>query len=112
MGLIAKNKTIMKKKTEYPAPEVGMKIYIPSSFYLSHGLDDFQGGVATISEVVYSNHLPKNHFNYCFVGIKERERTRYNYFSLMSEQKKLEAEFGDKKCYPDPDYHPSANKWD
>ena len=101
----------MKNKT-YPIPEVGMKIYVPSAFYLSHGEDDFCGGIATISEIKYSDHLPKDHFNYCFVGIEESERTRYNYLSLMSQQEELKQEFGDNKCYPDPDYHPSANKWD
>ena len=34
-----------KKKQE---PYIGQKIYVPTSLYLSHGIDDFEGGTQMI----------------------------------------------------------------
>lgn len=93
-------------------PKIGMKIYVPSSFYLSHGADDFEGGIATISKIEYSKTLPPDHCNYCFVGIKERKVSMYNYGILLSEQAELKKEYGKRKAHPDPDNHPSSNRWD
>lgn len=90
-------------------PKIGDKIYVPTSFYLSHGEDDFVGGLATIKNIEKSKSLPKDHFNYLFVTIEERKGSSYNYKCLMEDQDKLKKEFGDQKAYPDPDYSPEFN---
>jgi len=84
-------------------PKVGEKIYVGTSLYISHGSDDFIGGKCTISKVQYSDHLPKDHCNYCMVGIKERPGYMYNYRALLEDQKKLKKEFGNRVGRPDPD---------
>lgn len=84
-------------------PDVGDKIYIDNSFHISHGIDDVQGGIATISEIHISKTLPEDHMNSIFVSVKEIPGTKYNYISLMKEQEKLKQKFGDRKAYPDPD---------
>ena len=91
-------------------PKIGDKIYVPSAMYVYRGEDDFQGGKATINKVEKSKHLPKEHFNYLFVGIKERPGTMYNYKSLMEEQKELKKEYGDMRAHPDPDHSPEFNQ--
>jgi hypothetical protein len=99
----------MKKN---PEPKVGQKIYIPTSLYLSHGMDDFIGGVAKIKEIHKSNFLPVDHCNYLMVEVEENPGTSYNWLSLLEEQDKLKREFGRKKAHPDPDDRPEFNMWD
>lgn len=101
-----------KSKAIEPQPKVGAKIYVPTSLYLSHGADDFQGGIATISKIEYSKTLPKDDVNYCMVGIEERRGYMYNYGYLLSQQKELKKEYGKQKAHPDPDNHPDSNRWD
>ena len=93
-------------------PKIGDKIYVHSSFYISHGSDDFVGGLCTIDGIEYSKTLPEDHCNYCMVRIKERpsmvrikERpsTAYNYLYLLEEQEELKEQFGDQVGYPDTD---------
>lgn len=84
-------------------PKIGDKIYVYSSFYISHGEDDFVGGLCTINEIEYSDNLPSDHCNYCMVGIEERPGTMYNYKVLLEEQEELKKEFGDQVGYPNPD---------
>jgi hypothetical protein len=81
-------------------PEVGDTIYVGSSFYIDHGEDDFEGGLAEVSEVkeMTSGGKPTP-----FVSIKERPGTSYNWRILADEQEKLAKEFGTKRSYPDPD---------
>lgn len=95
-----------KKKTEW---KVGDKIYVPSSFYVYRGEDDFAGGMATINKIEHSTHLPKDHYNYTMVGIKERPGVMYNIKPLMEEQAKLKKEYGKTVAHPDPDNDPKFN---
>lgn len=81
-------------------PKVGSKIYVNSSFYISHGSDDFVGGIATISKVYQDISGGKKTW---FIEIEERPDTAYNYEILAEEQKKLKKEFGKQKAHPDPD---------
>jgi len=86
-------------------PEIGEKIYVPTSLYIGHGEDDFSGGLATIDEIEYSDHLPEDHFNYTMVGIKERNGTMYNWLYLFENQDKWAEEYKGQIAHPDPDYH-------
>lgn len=90
-------------------PKLGQKIYVPTSLYVYRGRDDFAGGIATISKIEYNDSLPKNHSNYTFIGIKEKESTMYNWKVLLEEQEKLKKQFGEQITHPDPDYHEDVN---
>ena len=98
-----------KKKKE---PYVGQKIYVDTDLYLSHGLDDFEGGIAVISKVVKDPDLPKNHHNHLMVGIKERPGTLYNWRYLKEKQEQLKERFKENKAHPIPDDRPEFNRWD
>jgi len=100
----------MKDKNKNGQPEIGNKIYVPSSYYVYHGEDDFEGGLAIINKVEYSDHLPKDHCNYTMVGIEGRPTTMYNYKVLLEEQAKLKKRFGNKLAHPDPDLRPEFNQ--
>jgi len=90
-------------------PKVGQKIYVPTSLHVYRGEDDFAGGIATISEIEYSANLPKDHYNYTFVGIEEQKGSMYNWKNLLKDQKKLKKEFGKQIAHPDPDYDDDVN---
>lgn len=90
-------------------PKEGQKIYVGTSLYVYRGEDDFIGGVATIDKIEYSTHLPKGHYNYTMVGIKEQPGTMYNWNHLLEEQDKWKKEFGKKKAHPDPDLRSEFN---
>ncbi len=44
-------------------PKKGDEIYIPSAYYCYRGIDDFEGGLSIISEVIVNNDLPLAHIN-------------------------------------------------
>jgi len=79
-------------------PKVGSKIYINSSFYISHGSDDVEGGLATISK---AEKIPG--CEEWFIEVKEIPGHGYNYELLMEDQKELKKEFGKRKAHADPD---------
>ena len=83
-----------------PPVKKGDKIYVNSSYYLSHGSDDFEGGIATVSKVTENmsagNKTP-------FVEIKERPGSSYDWKELSKKQKELKKEFGTQKAHPKPD---------
>lgn len=45
-------------------PKIGQKLYIPSAYYVYRGKDDFEGGLAIIDRIEYSDTLPEGHMNY------------------------------------------------
>jgi len=96
----------MKRKGKLPKP--GEKIYVGTSLYLSHGVDDFEGGVATVDKVEVDRKCT-NEYNQVMVGIKERPGTMYNYTYLMEKQAEWKKEFGKRKAHKDPDYSESSN---
>lgn len=85
-------------------PKVGDKIYVPSSSYISHGQDDFAGGIAIIKSYKINKNLPKDHYNAIFVTIEEHEGTGYNWGSLLSNQEYYKELYKGKIAHPDPDY--------
>ncbi|MDP2676672.1 MAG: hypothetical protein Q8O83_03230 [bacterium] len=93
-----------------PLPRKGQKIYVPSSLYLSHGCDDFMGGIATVIGVEegISGGEPMH-----YVTIKERPSTRYNWEGFLSpKQKEWKREYGKQKARKDPDMRPEFNELD
>lgn len=90
-------------------PKIGDKIYVPSSYYVFRGEDDFDGGLAEIAKIDISKHLPEEHFNYIMVGITNRPATMYNYKSLLKDQKELKKEFKNQLAKPNPDLRPQFN---
>lgn len=93
-------------------PKIGDKIYVPTSLYLSHGHDDFEGGIATVSGIHTNDGLPPDHTNYYMVSVKEHPGTKYNLKILLEEQDKLKERFKDQIAHPDPDDRPEFNRWD
>ena len=71
-----------------PPPGVGEVIYLPSALYLSHGRDDFQGGLCTVSAV-----RPGISGGELTTFINVRERPRHSLlnclFLLLPEQENL-----------------------
>lgn len=100
----------MKDKTKIKAPQIGDKIYVPSSYYVYRGEDDFEGGLATINKVEVSKHLPKDNSNYWMVGIEGIPSTMYNYRVLVEEQDELKKEYAGKVAHSSPDLRPEFNK--
>jgi len=98
----------MKKKTikkvlvnTVTTPEIGDKIYVNSSYSISHGSDDFTGGLATVIKVYKS--MSGGDPNCLFVEIAEGNRS-YNWTQVLSEdQKKLKKQFGKEKAHLSPD---------
>ncbi len=85
-------------------PKIGDKLYVPSAYHISRGEDDIDGGLATISKVEISKHLPKNHINSIMVKFEELDKaTSYNYRILLEQQKELKEEYGDQVAKPNPD---------
>lgn len=85
---------------DFKMPEIGDEIYVPSSFHISAGHLDKQGGLATITEIK-GEYDPKN-CNCLFVKVKEVSG-EYNYLSLLKQQDELKKRFGKRRAYPDPD---------
>jgi hypothetical protein len=86
----------MKRKLKNP--KVGQKIYVPDAMYISHGSDDFAGGIATVSRVYeHSN-------DDTYVDIKERPGHGYNWTGFIGpDQAKLKEEYKGRIAHADPD---------
>lgn len=95
-----KKKRVVTVKTT-TMPEVGDKIYVESSCSISHGSDDFTGGLATVKRVYKS--MSGGDPNCLFVDIVEGNRS-YNWTQVLSEkQAELKKQFGKSKAHPSPD---------
>ena len=91
-----------------PPPKVGDDIYVGTALYLSHGVDDFHGGLCKISKVKPAISAGKPEW---FISVEERPGWSYNYASLLKEQAELKAQYGETRGYPDPDNSPESNSW-
>lgn len=102
----------MINQPEIKIPEPGDKIYVPTSLYLGHGMDDFEGGIATVEKVTTEDYLPPDHRNYYMVSVKERPGTSYNLRYLLENQEEWKERYGEQIAHPDPDDRPEFNRWD
>lgn len=94
----------------YRDPVVGEDVCIPTSLYLSHGMDDFHGGMCRITKVDRRDDCP-NEYNRLFVCIEERPGHSYNWLPLMENERQNIELYGDGRGYPDPDDRPEFNEW-
>lgn len=84
----------------------GDSIYVPTAWYISHGQDDFTGGLCTVSRIEMGISAGEK---VAFVEVSERPGHLYNWPILAKEQESLRAEFGDRRGHRDPDYSPECN---
>lgn len=98
------------QKNKIKDPQKGDTIYVPSSYYVYRGEDDFEGGLATIDKIEFNKNLPKDHCNYTMVGIVGRPSTMYNYKSLLEQQEELKKEYGEQVAHPNPDLRVEFNQ--
>lgn len=94
----------MAKKSEVSVPKVGQDIYIRGAMYMSHGEDDYEGGLAKVTEV-------KKEKYGVFVSVKEVPGHSWNWDCLVEEQAQLKKEYKKKRAHPDPDTRPEFNRW-
>jgi len=92
-----------------PELRAGDVIYVDTALYVSHGIDDFRGGLGEVTEFRFDKSAgvltP-------FVKVSQDPDTWNNWKLLAAIQKKLREEFGKKWSHPDPDDRPEFNRWD
>jgi hypothetical protein len=93
-------------------PKVGEKIYIEGAMFLSHGGDDYNGGLATISKIELNEHLEEDHINYIFISVEEVPGRGFNYKILMKKQEELKERYDKLVAEPNPDNREEFNRWD
>jgi hypothetical protein len=88
-------------------PNVGDKIYVEGTIYLTHEVDDFQGGACTIKTV--ESHIEKGN-EVSSVEIEEDPGTWYTWTGYLEprqdEWKKI---YSEQKGGPKPDLRPEFN---
>lgn len=92
---------------EVPELREGDVIYVDTELYISHGRDDFRGGLGEVTgvrpDVSAGKPTP-------FVRVAQEPDTWHNWRLLASGQKKLRAQFGNNWAHPDPDHRPEFNE--
>jgi len=84
-------------------------IFIPTSLYLSHGVDDMRGGRTTVLKISVGV-LGRGNTN--FVTVAVDPHSHYNWDTYLSQlQTKLRKKFGWRRAKAIPDYRPSSNEW-
>jgi hypothetical protein len=90
-------------------PKIGEDIYIDTELYLSHGRDDFRGGLAKVVEVKTELSAGKPCL---WVRVEEQPDSWHNWTTFLGpKQDKLRAEFGQQRAHPEPDLRPQFNEW-
>jgi len=84
-------------------PFIWQEIYLKSALYLSHGVDDFMWGKATINMVEVSEG------GSIWFSVKEKPWSKMNWLWHRKWQEELKERFGDQVARPDPDYRPEFN---
>ncbi len=83
-------------------PKIGDEIYVDTWLYLTHGEDDFIGGLCTITDVRTAGDN---------IWIENDEDSgSLNWNHLKDEQAQLKAKFGTKRGYKRPDYREEFNR--
>src|SRR5262245_31425788 len=90
-----------------PELRQGDVIYVETELYLSHGRDDFRGGLAEVIRVRQERSGGKPT---PFICVAQQPGTWHNWRYLAAEQKKLLGEFGSMWAHPDPDDRPEFNE--
>ncbi len=82
---------------------MGQDVYHPSVLYLTHGTDDFHGGLCEITDVIEK---PSG----VFVRLKEYPDWEVSWPYLMEGQDEWRKQYGDQRGRPDPDERPEFNE--
>lgn len=90
-----------------PLLNPGDVIYMDSSLYLTHGIDDFRGGLAEVAEISAGVSAGKP---VTFIMIVQDLETWHNWHYLAPNQKRLREEFGKTWARPDPDTRREFNE--
>ena len=89
-------------------PKVTDKVYIPSELHVSHGVDDYKGGLTTISSVEMS----KPDDGYIWIETAFYEAGKFRWDVLKKLQTDLATKFGTEPPKPTPDYRAEFNRWE
>jgi len=87
-------------------PKVGDLVYVDTSLFVTHGEDDFIGGLCEVISV--ETYGEDNHR----ISVKEDPDTSHSWEYLAEMQDKLKKEFGKKRGYQRPDTRPEFNRLD
>jgi len=98
----------MSDEKKIPDVKVGDVIYVRGAMFMSHGVDDYVGGKATVSKVEQGMSAGKM---VPFVSVREIPGCSMNWNMLAEEQDALRECFGNEWAYPDPDDRPEFNGW-
>jgi hypothetical protein len=109
--LVAMRVEEIRRLPHYRIPVVGQDVVVGSSYYLSHGVDDFDGGLCQITEIIKDPECP-NSFNRLFVRVAERPSSQYNWYALMEREAENRKHYGGRRGKSNPDYTPEFNRWD
>jgi hypothetical protein len=89
-------------------PKVGDKIYVPTTLYVTHGMDDFIGGICTVAGVRLNDNPEEG---VAFVSIEEEPGQWYNWDTYLAPNQEIwKAEFGDQTGHLQPDPRPEFNE--
>ena len=89
-----------------PPPRIGDDVYVTSSLHLTHGADDFAGGLCRIVRVdpeLSPVGIP-------FVEVEEDPGTLHNWHYLVEHQDEWRERYGDRRGHQDPDHRPEFNE--
>ncbi len=84
-------------------PKIGQEIYVGSELYLNHGLDDLQGGLTQVIEVVQDEH------GHWWVEVEVSPGEKYNWDYLQSLQSEWQVRCGKQQAQRDPDSRDEFN---
>ncbi|HCC23395.1 TPA: hypothetical protein DF272_04455 [Candidatus Falkowbacteria bacterium] len=98
----------MSNETNTPVVRVGDVIYIRGGMSLSHGVDDYTGGKATVTVVKMGVSGGRN---VPFVSVREVPGHSWNWESLAQDQAALRESHGESWAAPDPDERPEFNEF-
>jgi len=89
-----------------PELRIGDVIYVETERYISHGCDDFLGGLAEVSE--FRHEMSRGHLT-PYVRVAQHPRVLYSWKHLAEKQKNLRLQHGTQWACPDPDLRPEFN---
>jgi len=84
-------------------PKVGDQIYIDTSLYVTHGIDDFIGGLCEVVDVKIDEHG-------VFIAVKEEPGAFYAWNYLAPLQERLKKEFGNQRGHLKSDFRKEFNE--
>jgi len=93
----------MNNDENIPIPKVGESVYIDTYIFVTHGIDDFYGGLCEVDLVNTDN-------GNVYISVKEDPGTSYNWKHLYQEQEQLKNKFGTNRGYQKPDLRKEFNE--